>query len=701
MAPVLGRVIQSFIPLVDLAGAIIEKISTLNPFLLGTVSTFLLLKRAGGNTFTTLKTGFETLALKALYAKDAVTTGATSMMTGVSGLSGALTRSVGVLGRVRTAATLAGGALKAAFLSNPIGVALTAISGALMYFSNRQQEAKNRAQELKNTLDQTTGALTRNTVEWLKSDEKISSAARAYEKAGGKIQDFYASLRGDTQALERYNQILEENQGKFDASLGYGAGIKVVDQFNQVHKETSSILKEAEQAILANQAAALSEAQAIYHTADANRDNLLTMKELDDYRAGRANAFGNAIKQEIAQKRLIEEATKALSDKTVVTDEERLTLIQLAEQIRSTSRAYDEAGRGQKALVEHMGQARTQFLDLAQAAGLSAQEAGSLADELGLIPESVKASVDLDAQDARMELGTLIGQINKETGTVNIDGKTVEADMKLADLLGRTADSKGTISFLGNPVPADMTLSEVIQKINLSKGSLTVDGNSAPAQQIISDTLKAIREGREWVSIDGNPTPVNDVLTALNTRVKKEIMKVPIGADTSMFFTSLGKLINTRLPVKGMPIVGAPASMQKDGSVLRFYANGGVENHVAQIAPAGAYRIWAEKETGGEAYIPLAERKRARSTQILRQVANEFGYMLQPKIQSYSNGGFAPVKHTPTVNRGGTSLILEVDGKAFPAYLREVAAQTASSLPGVQAVNNFVQSGHYRAMIGV
>jgi len=59
------------------------------------------------------------------------------------------------------------------------------------------------------------------------------------------------------------------------------------------------------------------------------------------------------------------------------------------------------------------------------------------------------------------------------------------------------------------------------------------------------------------------------------------------------------------------------------GSITAFA--GGGENHVAQIAPAGAMRLWAEPETGGEAYIPLARSKRARSTAILNEVAQRFG----------------------------------------------------------------------------
>lgn len=70
-----------------------------------------------------------------------------------------------------------------------------------------------------------------------------------------------------------------------------------------------------------------------------------------------------------------------------------------------------------------------------------------------------------------------------------------------------------------------------------------------------------------------------------------------------------------------------------NGGIVKFFA-GGAENHVAQIAPAGAYRVWAESETGGEAYIPLSPAKRTRSLQILKDTANRFGY----GIHEYADG---------------------------------------------------------------
>ncbi|MFV9456228.1 hypothetical protein ACNJ7E_22650 [Rhodococcus sp. NM-2] len=71
----------------------------------------------------------------------------------------------------------------------------------------------------------------------------------------------------------------------------------------------------------------------------------------------------------------------------------------------------------------------------------------------------------------------------------------------------------------------------------------------------------------------------------------------------------------------------------------KFFANGGIENHAAQIANAGDMRVWAEPETGGEAYIPLGANKRDRSVALLKRVADQFGYALT----AYVDGGFGGV----------------------------------------------------------
>ena len=107
-------------------------------------------------------------------------------------------------------------------------------------------------------------------------------------------------------------------------------------------------------------------------------------------------------------------------------------------------------------------------------------------------------------------------------------------------------------------------------------------------------------------------------------------------------FSSIGSLIG---------LSGGGIVVMADGGITQYaqggidrlesYANGGGrENHTAQIAPAGAWRVWAEDETGGEAYIPLASSKRGRSTAILDEVAGRFGYDLVDSAtgQPYAGG---------------------------------------------------------------
>jgi hypothetical protein len=89
-----------------------------------------------------------------------------------------------------------------------------------------------------------------------------------------------------------------------------------------------------------------------------------------------------------------------------------------------------------------------------------------------------------------------------------------------------------------------------------------------------------------------------------------------------------------------------------DGNIIRYYGSGGVENHVAQIArPKNTVRIWAEPETGGEAYIPLAPSKRQRSKAILKQTAGILG------MQAFAAGGFSSPFGASDVQQRYTALL--------------------------------------------
>lgn len=79
-----------------------------------------------------------------------------------------------------------------------------------------------------------------------------------------------------------------------------------------------------------------------------------------------------------------------------------------------------------------------------------------------------------------------------------------------------------------------------------------------------------------------------------------------------------------------------------DGRTRSGYADGGFhEEHEAQIARAGEWRVWAEPETGGEAYIPLSPAKRKRSVEIWQETGRRLG--------TFASGGFHGPEDVPGI----------------------------------------------------
>lgn len=86
-----------------------------------------------------------------------------------------------------------------------------------------------------------------------------------------------------------------------------------------------------------------------------------------------------------------------------------------------------------------------------------------------------------------------------------------------------------------------------------------------------------------------------------------------------------------------------PAPARRANGAIVPMENGGLKwiikpQDAGLYAGRGAGTIFAEKETGGEAYIPLAESKRGRSTLILSEVAAMFGMQLTAR----EDGGITP-----------------------------------------------------------
>jgi hypothetical protein len=179
----------------------------------------------------------------------------------------------------------------------------------------------------------------------------------------------------------------------------------------------------------------------------------------------------------------------------------------------------------------------------------------------------------------------------------------------------------------------------------------TLNAAAIAALEAVGLKTRQLPDGRtEVYTANGQALgPIGAVLTALNNLDGKT-------ADTyvTSHFTSIYTVKKIGPGDKGYGVVA-----QAQGGLVDYYADGGIqrgglrhfaggaENHVAQIAPGGSWRVWAEDETHGESYIPLARSKRPRSRKIAEETVRRLGG--DPRdIQWNANGSVTDWRYDPT-----------------------------------------------------
>lgn len=210
---------------------------------------------------------------------------------------------------------------------------------------------------------------------------------------------------------------------------------------------------------------------------------------------------------------------------------------------------------------------------------------------------------------------------------------------------GKTID-RATTSLKGNSAAAVANRSEILGQIDAAQNAAVAfrdEGHSQAETTAKMNTMKAaiIQNAKEHGL---NTKQVQAYIDKL-FKVPKKLPPTKLEVDTknalatlaafktalaglknkTVVITTQGRFINNSGADGSKSTVGGQTKDSANGNIFRAFASGGFENHVAQIAPAGAMRLWAEPETGGEAYIPLAPSKRGRSTAILEETNRLMG----------------------------------------------------------------------------
>ncbi|WP_432033690.1 phage tail tape measure protein [Streptomyces antibioticus] len=343
--------------------------------------------------------------------------------------------------------------------------------------------------------------------------------------------------------------------------------------------------------------------------------------------------------------------------------------------------AYALAQQNGQPLTESLAAARTQMtkaraaaVEAAQGYGLTRAQAEAVADSLGLMPSKVSLLLETEGMDSTLAdllaVQAEFDRLPKQT-TIQVDSLSAEAQKDLKDLGFKVETVAGTrqIKITAPTKDARTTLQALIDQLGATPDHKTVKVDAATVGALAA--LKAVETqliktpNARTVTISAPTAAVTKALQDLGFKVQNMPNgQAEVTVPTQPPLTSLGTIQGAINNIYGRNVGigvflkptswdqdanGIPDAIQApyaDGAVVDYFANGGVrrENHVAQIAPAGSWRVWAEPETQGEAYVPLAASKRPRSKAIVEEVVRRFG----GDVTWYAGGGLSGWSYSPS-----------------------------------------------------
>lgn len=293
----------------------------------------------------------------------------------------------------------------------------------------------------------------------------------------------------------------------------------------------------------------------------------------------------------------------------------------------------------------------SQFRSMFTAKGVQVPVGFSLDTTMGELRTALNSPNLLPDIEADVTLNTIMaeGQLNGFRSWALANGIDVEvaanpnlAYANVASFVAHADSETAYVMLDALTAPGEGKLWEFVTLTNGTEAVVKIDADTG---QVAGKIYELDTSGSEpvWKEINADTDEAKAAIESINAAASADQTKnvnVTDNGTASAVQTRIngitGKTVYVDVVQRGSTTV------QANGSMLQFYANGGVrENHVAQIAPAGTNRVWAEAETGGEAYIPLAQSKRMRSTAILENVAERFGYGLvrANNTAQYANGG--------------------------------------------------------------
>jgi TP901 family phage tail tape measure protein len=536
-----------------------------------------------------------------------------------------------------------------------------------------------------------------------KAKEALAGGAHDADKATMRQADAYAAAGKALRAMSGDAKEAAKNAKDLDsATKGTGDGVSAYDRLKAAVSALADKTADADSRtralrdaldLLSGGSVSLQAAQARVNEAITNANEAMA--------AGidRADGYGKALIQ----------TNGSLNTTTKNGQQLFNTLNTIADGSASAAvAAYDFAQSQNKTLPQSLKAARAEMeksrkavIDMAPAYGLTAEQMGKVADSMGLIPGQVSILLSTEGVDTTLaELLAVQAEFEKvpKAKTIKVDTLGEDAKRELEELGYKikllpgtreykiTAPTKGARDQLdqliatmskvpgGKNIHVDAktlgaisSLEEVKQKVASTKGkTITINAPTAEARK----QLEAL-----GYKIQG--TKGKTVTITAPTGTARANVAALAGAIASLHDKAVTMTVTHRTIYESVKKAGgsnqaaknAAEMYQATGGVVDYYAHGGIRSyadggsepgdqpnqHLAQITAAGTYRVWGERETEGEGYVPFRRSARPRSRAITEEIVRRLGgdpagitWNADGNVIGFAAGGAADFTYTPT-----------------------------------------------------
>lgn len=643
-------------------------------------------------------------------------------------LRGAAPAFQGIISGAAGAAAAVGVGLKSAItglvgaLGGPWGIAIAAAGVGLSLLAKSQQEAaqktaehKQQLSELAASLDQTTGAVTRQTREQQankNASDGINDAAKRQKIA---LDDLLDAQTGNADALDKVNSRLRTGARSFvesnEAARGLektlrSAGISF-DDLTEVAVGNQDALSRVKDAIAGIQSTSvrsgLSGLLKDFQGASGDFSKL-------GGSVGAANDnLKTAIKNVLDARKALGESSPFVAGLASSMGVLASSTSTAAEKASALKRALDILSGGEIGLTAAQAEFNRQVDSANDALGAGADRAKGWGDQI--IGASGKLSVATkNGQEFQRSADSITGALlNVATAAFDVSksaGDTLpQSFAKVRQSVQESRDKLIDLAVNGYGV-ARADAEKYADQLGLIPDIVATQvttGGSAPA---VTKEVAEVLKGLTGLPAD---TPVK--VTALTEEARKLLLdlgyrietlpdgQVAVYANTGPAQSEVdrfirdnnGRVIGIRVNVGGIDGVkiGGPNVASHDGNLVQAYATGGIhrlkpmKGGLATIVPPNTWRVVGDRLRDDEAYIPI--NRSTRSVALLSETAQRMGYAL---ARRYAQGGFAssggsvsmpafPSEFVLTSGRvefGADGLMTIVDGRIQAANQRSGTA---------------------------